>query len=97
MPANPYTRLRQLPAPHGVRALITVAIRDTIGLKNEPETIKITTIPMHVYIAKSLATVVHNKLYALVGDAAVGLIFIRGVNNGLQWYGSLYYGIVPII
>lgn len=85
MPGNPYTRLRQLPIFNGVRALITGAISDTIGLKNiQPGSIKITTIPMHVYIAKSLTTVVNKTFYALVGDAAVGLIFIRGVNNGLQ-------------
>ncbi|MFA6303444.1 MAG: hypothetical protein WC627_10010 [Legionella sp.] len=85
MPGNPYTRLRQLPISNGVRALVTGAISDTIGLKNiQPESIKITTIPMHVYIAKSLTDVVNKTFYALVGDAAVGLIFIRGVNNGLQ-------------
>lgn len=85
MPGNPYTRLRQLPVFNGARELITTAITQTIGLKHiSQESIKITTIPMHVYLAKSLIKVANRTLYALVGDAAMGLIFVRGVNNGLQ-------------
>jgi len=94
---NPYTRLRQIPMENGARFLITEAIRDTIGLGNiNPESIRVTTIPMHVYIAKSLFNINNNKLFALIGDAAVGLIFIRGVNNGLQTtiaYASALYKI----
>lgn len=85
VPGNPYTRLRQLPMGNGVRSLITEAIRDTIGLNEiKPETIKITTIPMHVYSAKSLVTIVGGKAYIIPGDSGAGLIFIRGVNHGLQ-------------
>ncbi|AZL16240.1 hypothetical protein EF513_06835 [Rickettsiales endosymbiont of Stachyamoeba lipophora] len=86
---NPYSSLKDLPEGEA-KKIIEKGIYETIGAKNiVPGSLKIATIPMQVYKAKEMVTVKNNKLFNIIGDAAVGLIFIRGVNNGLQAAGHL--------
>lgn len=82
---NPFTSVQQLPPKSQSKRIIKEALENTIGTGCYVEdSVRISTIPMLVYKAKQIVTVAHDKLFCLVGDAAVGLIFIRGVNNGLQ-------------
>lgn len=81
---KPYVRLRQLPKEHGVCPLISNGVSHVIGMETfDHDSLKITTIPMKLYIAKDLVKVVDAKLYLLVGDAGCGLIFIEGANNAI--------------
>jgi 2-polyprenyl-6-methoxyphenol hydroxylase-like FAD-dependent oxidoreductase len=88
--ANPYRRLADIPMP--LRKAINASIENVIGLDTFDEnTLKITTLPMGTYTAKKLITQVNKKKYALVGDAGVGLVLERGVNNGL--YSAAEFGL----
>lgn len=82
---NPYTRLREIPAEDGIRQDLTRAINDVIKIdKFDHDSLKITPIPMKIYIASKLAMIEKEKLYLLVGDAAAVLIFIEGANNAIH-------------
>ncbi len=79
--ANPYRRLTDL--PDDLKNEIERIIVNVIDAnKIDTSTIKVTTIPMHVYKARQLVKMIHQKRFALVGDSGVGLVLARGVNFG---------------
>jgi 2-polyprenyl-6-methoxyphenol hydroxylase-like FAD-dependent oxidoreductase len=90
---NPYRCLHEL--PEHLQKPIEKSIVDVIGIENfDANTLKITTIPMHVFKAKQLVRQVNGRNFALVGDSAVGLTLANGVNNGFcsaAAYGLAYY------
>jgi hypothetical protein len=89
--ANPYTRIRQLPYEADVRKLIKNGIVDVVGLENfDHDSLKITTIPMKIYMSKELLKIEDEKLFVLVGDSACGLIFVEGANNAI--HTGAFYG-----
>jgi hypothetical protein len=89
--ANPYTRIRQLPYEADVRKLIKNGIVEVVGLDNfDHDSLKITTIPMKIYISKELMKIEDEKLFVLVGDSACGLIFVEGANNAI--HTGAFYG-----
>lgn len=80
--ANPYRRLVDLPLVH--QKAVSAIIIDIIGIDNfNANALKITAIPLQTYQANNLITQIGNKLFALVGDSAAGLVLAKGVNNGL--------------
>ncbi len=90
---NPYRRLSEL--PEQLQKPIEQSIVDVIGIDNfDANTVKITTIPMHVFKAKQLVKRVNGKTFVQVGDSAIGLALANGVNNGFcstVEYGMAYY------
>jgi hypothetical protein len=89
--ANPYTRIRQLPYEADVRKLIKNGIVEVVGLDNfDHDSLKITTIPMKIYMSKELMKIEDEKLFVLVGDSACGLIFVEGANNAI--HTGAFYG-----
>lgn len=91
--AHPYRRLVDL--PDQVKQGIERIIVDVIDQNHmDASTLKVTTIPMHVYKARQLVKLIGNKRVMLVGDSGVGLVLARGVNNGFyataEYAASLY-------
>jgi 2-polyprenyl-6-methoxyphenol hydroxylase-like FAD-dependent oxidoreductase len=90
---NPYRCLHEL--PEHLQKPIEKSIVDVIGIENfDASTLKITTIPMHVFKARQFVRQVNGRNFALVGDSAVGLALANGVNNGLcsaAAYGLAYF------
>jgi hypothetical protein len=86
---NPYHHLDTLPMKtiHDKQVYQTIikAYNTTFGNEKlgKVTKISISTIPMQVYVADILSKTIGDKRFILAGDSAAGLVFIRGVNNGL--------------
>lgn len=91
--ANPYRRLTDLPdtLKHEIEKVIVNVID---AERIDPSTVKITTIPMHVYKARQLVKMIQQKRFALLGDSGIGLVLARGVNFGFfaaaQYAAAMY-------
>ncbi len=99
---HPYRRLIEIPKdiqPKIEEILISYFSKD--GEENfEADTVKITAIPMDVSKAPQLVKYTEKRLFTLVGDAAVGLVIVRGVNNGIKCageYGKAFFECVDPI
>lgn len=68
---------------------VKVMIENQMEMLGNVKIMGISTIPMNIYKANELVKVKNNKIICLAGDAAAGLIFIRGVNNGLKTSANL--------
>jgi hypothetical protein len=82
---KPYTNMEQIPLH--LRDKFKRIVEDQIGMENL-EGIKISAIPMQVGHAENMTKKIYNKQFILNGDALTQLIFIRGVNEGLQTAGD---------
>jgi hypothetical protein len=86
---NPYHHLDTLPMKtiydKQVYQTILNAYKTTFGNDKlgKVTKISISTIPMQVYVANILSKTIGEKRFILAGDSGAGLVFIRGVNNGL--------------